>query len=294
MDREQVALVRRFNRRVTRSIGILQDRYLGRDRPLAEARLLYEIGSTGAEALALRDRLGLDSGYLSRLLRSLEDQGLVTTEPSPRDRRIRIVRLTGDGLAELEAIDRGADDLVLTLLDPLSTPQKARLMQAMIEVDRLLTAASIRFETVSPSSADANHCLSRYFAELEQRFDGGFDSSLSLAPNHDEFQAPSGAFLVMRLDGEPVGCGGFRFEGPDAAYVKRMWIDSGLRGLGLGRRLLEEIEAKARGLGHARIVLETERSLTEARQLYLSSGYREIEPFNAERYAHHWFEKRLN
>ncbi len=142
-------------------------------------------------------------------------------------------------------------------------------------------------------SRDAQYCLSEYYRELSQRFASGFDPSQSLSPSLDEFLPPDGSFLVMRLKGEPVGCGGFKRNSPDAAYLKRMWIAPSVRGLGLGVRLLEALEEQARARGYHKVQLETNQSLTEARQLYLRCGYLEVAPFNDERYAHYWFEKPL-
>jgi ribosomal protein S18 acetylase RimI-like enzyme len=154
-------------------------------------------------------------------------------------------------------------------------------------------SAALTVEEVSPADADAKYCLGRYFEELGERFDDGFDPSLSLAPTLAGFERPRGIFLVMRLDGEPVGCGGFKPDNGGAAYIKRMWISRNARGLGLGRRLLRELEDRARAMGYRLIRLETEKSLTEAQQLYRSSGYREVPRFNDELSAHHWFEKTL-
>jgi ribosomal protein S18 acetylase RimI-like enzyme len=155
-------------------------------------------------------------------------------------------------------------------------------------------ASDVEIEEVSPTSPDAEHCLSRYFTELRERFDSGFDAALSSAPTLDEFTPPHGSFLVMRLGGRPVGCGGFKREKSGAAYIKRMWIAADARGLGLGRRLLHALEQSARSLGYRTIRLETEKSLAEAQQLYRSAGFREVPRFNDELYAHHWFEKTLD
>ena len=154
-------------------------------------------------------------------------------------------------------------------------------------------APEVQIEEVRPESADAEYCLGCYFAELRERFDSGFDPALSSAPTLDDFAPPHGSFLVMRVQGRPVGCGGFKREGFGAAYIKRMWIASDVRGLGLGRRLLHALEGRARELGYKLIRLETEKSLGEAQQLYRSAGYREVPRFNDELYAHHWFEKSL-
>jgi DNA-binding MarR family transcriptional regulator len=293
MDSSFVQQVRSFNRTVTQSIGALNDDYLGRHRPLGESRLLFEIGEGGATASELRARLGLDSGYLSRLLRSLERQGLVTTKPSPDDRRVRRAELTTKGSAELDILNEQSDALAGSILDPLNAAQRAKLAAAMAEVERLLSATAVRIGEEPPTGRDGQFCLGQYFVELSRRFEQGFDPALSLAAPPDEFVPPHGTFLVMRLHGEPVGCGGFKPMPPNAAYLKRMWIAPTARGLGLARRLLSELENRARSAGHALARLETNKALTEAQQLYRSSGYSEIAPFNDEPYAHHWFEKRL-
>lgn len=291
---DHIARVRSFNRTVTQTVGALHDHYLGRNRPLAECRLIFEIGEDGAEVGELRARLDLDSGYTSRLLRSLERQALVETEPAARDKRARQVRLTPLGRTELNELAQRSDLLAQSMLEPLTDQQREQLTEAMSRVEHLLTASAVRIEEVSPTNRDAIFCLGQYFQELGERFESGFDPAQSLAPTLDGFEPPRGTFLVMRLHGQPIGCGGFKPESNDAAYVKRMWISRTARGLGLGRRMLRELEARARTLGYRMIRLETEKSLTEAQQLYRSYGYREVPRFNDEVYAHHWFEKDLS
>src|SRR6266480_76618 len=134
MTDARVRQVRSFNRLVTERVGALNDHYLARDRPLGEARLLWEIGSDGCDVRLLRARLGLDSGYLSRLLRSLESAGLAVVEPSLSDRRVRTVRLTPAGIAERELLDRRSDELARSFLEPLSVSRRERLVAAMAEV----------------------------------------------------------------------------------------------------------------------------------------------------------------
>jgi DNA-binding MarR family transcriptional regulator/GNAT superfamily N-acetyltransferase len=293
MKGSRIPRVRSFNRLVSQTVGALQDRYLGLDRPLAEARLIFEIGKDGAEVKNLRMRLGLDSGYLSRLLRSLERQGLVTTPVTSRDKRIRRTILTSGGLAELRELDRRSDGFAQSLLDPLTEAQQTSLIEAMGEVERLLSVSAVTLEEESAMSADAQFCLGEYFRELSVRFKGGFDPGKSLSPSAEEFAPPQGLFLVMRLNGEPVGCGALKRLPSNAAYLKRMWIAHKTRGLGLGRRLLQELENRARLMGYRTALLETNKSLVEAQRLYRSVGYREVAPFNDEPYAHHWFKKSL-
>lgn len=293
MPDADVAQVRRFNRVVTQRIGALDDHYLSRDRPLGEARVLWEIGPDGCDVRTLRARLELDSGYLSRLLRSLERAGLVEVGASDADHRVRRARLTTAGRRERATLDERSESLARSLLAPLDEDQRLRLVSAMADVERLLTAALVDLRVVDPDQPDARHCLAEYFAELDERFASGFDPALSVAPDVDGFRAPSGAFVVATLRGEAVGCGALRFHGRDPAEIKRMWVAPAARGLGLGRRLLAELEALAAANGAPATRLETNRALTEAIAMYRSSGYVEVPAFNGERYGDHWFEKAL-
>src|SRR5829696_2592650 len=163
----------------------------------------------------------------------------------------------------------------------------------MERVERLLTAGLVEIAVESPTSAAAQFCLDAYFAELHSRFDAGFDPGRSVVADPGELTEPAGVLLVARLRGEPVGNGALRFHDGEWAEIKRMWIDDGVRGLGVGRRILAELEAHAAKHGAHTIRLETNRTLREAIGLYRSAGYREIERFSPEPYAHHWFEKRV-
>ncbi|XVJ79509.1 bifunctional helix-turn-helix transcriptional regulator/GNAT family N-acetyltransferase [Streptomyces sp. JH002] len=293
MERPQIEQVRRFNRTITERVGVLHDHYLGRDRPIGEARLLWEIGERGADVRRLRERLGLDSGYVSRLLRALETAGLVTVEPLPSDKRVRTVRLTDTGRTELDELDRRSDEMAGSLLEPLNTSQRARLVSALAEAERLLTAGTVSLDPVDPDHPDAQHCLRSFFAELGERLDTGFDPARSLLPDAGELRAPRGVFLVARLHGEPVGCAGLKLPADAPAEVKRMWVSPATRGLGLARRFLTELEARAAGHGYDTLRLDTNKVLTEAIRLYHAYGFTEVPAFNTEPYAHHWFEKRI-
>jgi DNA-binding MarR family transcriptional regulator/GNAT superfamily N-acetyltransferase len=288
-----VEQVRSFNRLVTQSVGALHDHYLSRRLPLGEARVLWEIGADGCDVRTLRARLDLDSGYLSRLLRSLEAAGLVRVRPSAGDRRVRTASLTAAGRRERDLLDRRSDELAQSLLAPLSDAQRERLVTAMGEVERLLTAGLVRIDVVDPESAAALFCLGEYYAEIGRRFEGGFDHTISLAATPEQLRLPAGLFVVAFLHGEPVGSGALKFHGRRPAELKRMWVAPPARGLGLGRRLLVELERLAAEHGVRTLRLETNKSLVEAIALYRSSGWREVPAFNDERYAHHWFEKRL-
>jgi DNA-binding MarR family transcriptional regulator/GNAT superfamily N-acetyltransferase len=261
---------------------------------MGEARTLWEIGPDGIEIRALRARLGLDSGYMSRVLRSLEQQGLVAVATSPDDRRVRRVHLTAAGLAERAELDRRSDAVAQGILEPLSASQRTKLLAAMGEVERLLGASMVSFAIEEPSSADARWCIEQYFSELDARFEAGFDPSLSIPADVRELSPPAGVLLIARLRAQPVGCGALKFHPGAPAELKRMWVAPEARGLGLGRRLLQELERLARDMGVEVLRLETNRTLREAIALYRSSGYREVAAFNEEPYAHHWFEKRIS
>ena len=290
---EQIAGVRRFNRAFTRRIGVLDDNYLGRGRPLAQSRLLFEVGPDGAELRDLRERLALDSGYLSRLLRALEQAGLLETRRSPTDGRARRLVLTARGRREVAALDRESERFAAALLGPLGDSQRRRLLAAMVEVDGLLAAASIRFEPEAPDSADAMACQQAYFGELHARFENGFDPGRGTATAAAELQPPQGVLLLARLDGRAVACGAVRVIGPHLAEIKRMWVAPAQRGFGIAPRLLAALETQALALGCPTVRLDTNGALTEAIALYRRSGYRAIPRYNDNPYAQHWFEKAL-
>ena len=163
----------------------------------------------------------------------------------------------------------------------------------MTEFGRLVQASMVSIKIEDPATPDARWCFEQYFAELNERFETGFDPALSNPVDETDLRWPAGVLLIARLGGQPVGCGSLKFHGDAPAELKRMWIAPAARGLGLGRRLLGELEGFAREAGVAVVRLETNRALREAIMLYRRSGYVEVEAFNDEPYAHHWFEKRL-
>ena len=293
MDAELVAQVRSFSRVTTERAGALEERFLGRPRPLGEARLLWEIGAGGVDVRDLRRRLQLDSGYASRLLRSLEGQGLLVVEESVADRRVRRARLTRSGLEERAVLDALADEHAAETLAPLDEEERNRLVAAMAEVERLLRASAVTVAAEDPAGAGAAWCIEQFFAELGRRFDGGFDPVRSVPADVAQMRPPSGVLLLARRGAEPVGCGAVLFHGEQPAEIKRMWIAPEARGAGVGRRLLRALEQHARVAGATAVRLETNGALAEAIGLYRGEGYGEVAAFSADPYAQHWFEKRL-
>jgi DNA-binding MarR family transcriptional regulator/GNAT superfamily N-acetyltransferase len=293
MDESQLQSVRRFNRLVTRRVGALEVDYLRRGRPLAEARLIFEISADGVDVLDLRSKLGLDSGYLSRLLQSLKMQGLIAMAKGNEDGRRRRVSLTRKGGVERAAYDRLSDNLAASMLSPLDASEQSRLLAAMGEVERLIRAASVKVAAEAADSADARRCLGAYFRELAARFETGFDVAADDSARVEDMTPPSGLFVIARLDGDPVGCGGLKRVDKSTGEIKRVWTAPPARGLGVARRVVRTLEAAAREKGLKTLRLDTNRALTAAHALYRSEGYREIARFSDNPYADHWFEKRL-
>lgn len=289
-----IAQVRRFNRTVTQRVGALNDHFLSLDRPLATSRLLWEIGTEGGEVVMLRSRLGVDSGQMSRMLRALEADGLVSVTPSDADGRVRVARLTAKGLAERAILDERSDELAASILDPLDAAQRSELVAAMRTVERLIATSLVELREVDPESADAQRCLRAYVAELNRRSpERGFDPRTGATAEPHEVRPPNGAFVVAYLRGEPVGCGAVKHHPGAVTDIKRMWLAESARGLGLGRRLLEHLERLAWRHGSREAHIETSDVLPEAVALYRSAGYVEVAPFNDEPFADRWFAKPL-
>ncbi len=291
MNPNSILQVRSFNRLVAERIGALDDRFLQANRPMNESRLLWEIGANGEELRVLRDRLDIDSGYLTRVLQGLERQGLIKIRTSPADRRVRRATLTQSGLKERLKLDKRSDDLAIDILETLTERQRRLLLSAMEQVERLIQASMVHFDIEDPGHVDAEWCFRHYFKELNARFENGFNPEQSISADADELVPPKGLLLVVRLRGEAIGCGALKFHGKQFAEVKRMWIIERMRGLGIARRLLRALEECAAEAGVRQLRLETNQTLHEAIALYKSYGFSEVKAFNAEPYAHHWFQK---
>jgi DNA-binding MarR family transcriptional regulator/GNAT superfamily N-acetyltransferase len=288
---DPVSRIRRFNRAVTAEVGALDTSFLGRGRPLGAARVLNAIGQGRGDVAELRDYLGLDSGLTSRLLRGLEDEGLIKTTPHPDDARRRVARLTAAGRREFDAYEALSNAQAEALLARHAKPEA--LLAAMDLIAAALGGRSLSIEQTDPRSEAARYCLGEYYRELSRRFAGGFDVSLSRDPDAADMTAPRGAFFVAMSDGLPLGCIGLKGGNSEFAEIKRLWVSPSARGLGLGRRLLTTAEEAARRLSIKLLRLDTNSALPEADGLYRSTGWTEIERFNDGPYPDLFFEKRL-
>ena len=293
MSTSPYATLRRFNRAWTQRVGVLDESFLGSGRPLGPARLLFEIGPGGAGVLALRQRLGLDSGYLSRLLGRLVDEGLVEVLPDPADRRRRLATLTARGRREWQELEDRSERMARDLVAPLSESQRARLDDALATAELLVRAATVELAAVPADSPEAVAAVSSYVAELDRRFPGGFDPGDALTADADALAPPYGTFVLARSADEVVACGGVQRIGDATAELKRMWVHPDWRGAGLGSRLLRHLEDDAARAGHRTVRLDTNGSLAEAIAMYGRAGYRPIERYNDNPYAQAWFEKAL-
>jgi len=222
MPLDPVARVRRFNRAVTLEAGALDTSFLGRGRPLGAARVLNAIGNRRSDVADVRAHLELDSGLMSRLLRGLEEEGLITIAPHPDDARRRVAKLTAAGRREFQAYETLSNSRAETLLASHSHPEA--LLAAMDIVASALGRGRIAIEEMDPRGDDARYCLGEYYAELARRFESGFDVSLSRNPEADDMIRPRGAFLVAMSDGLAIGCVGLKGTGSEIAEIKRLWV----------------------------------------------------------------------
>lgn len=290
------SVMRRFNQSYVRRVGALEDSFLGSGMPYGTARLLHEIGQESPTTVqALRARLGLDSGYVSRVLRSLEKDAYVSVEPDPADGRRRVVRLTAAGQAKWDDLEQRSEDRARTLLDPLTVRQRSRLNEALATADLLVRAATVTLERVDPADPMAREAMRRYFDEMAERFEDGFEAGFS-EEDDATLRAPDGVFVVAVSDGRPVAGGGVRTYdggGEVTAEIKRMWVADDWRGAGLGSRLLRHLESESRRLGHDVVRLDTNKVLPEAIALYERTGYEPIERYNDNPYPTHFYRKAL-
>ena len=291
MPHDGVSRFRRFARAVTMEVGALDTSFLGRGRPLGVARVLNAIGMGRTDVAEIRDYLGLDSGLMSRMLRSLEEEGLVRTRPHPDDARRRVAVLTRAGEREFQAYEELSNARAAALL--ARSPRPDELLAAMDMVASALGRDRIAIEEADPRGDAARYCLGEYYSELGRRFEKGFDVSRSRDPDAADMVRPRGAFLLAMSDGLPIGCVGLKGSGGEMAEIKRLWICPTARGFGIAKLLMHAVESVARELSVKTLRLDTNSALPEALKLYRTSGWVEIDRFNEDPYPDHFFEKHL-
>ena len=286
-----ISRIRRFNRAVTREVGALDTSFLGLGRPLGVARVLNAVGHGRTDVGELRVYLGLDSGLLSRLLRTLEEEGLVEVAQSATDGRRREVALTQAGAAEFAKYEDLSDAQAEAM--GARHPKPEVLLAAMDLVATALGRPEITLDLVDPRAEASRYCLEQYYAELSRRLALGFDVSLSRDPEAEDMIAPRGAFLVAMSDGLPLGCVGLKPLAPGVGEIKRLWVDPSTRGLGLGFELMARLEESAAELSFHTLRLDTNSALPEAARLYERMGWYRIDRYNDDPHPDIFFEKRL-
>ena len=287
---EAIAAVRRFNRFYTRRIGVLDEGLLDTPFTLAESRLLWELAHrerTTASELA-RD-LGLDRGYMSRLLRGLRERGLVTSTRAPHDARHSLLALTADGRKAYAPLDRRTQAQVASMLEALAEAERSRLVAAMGTIERLLEpepghAAPWLLRPHRPG--DLGWVIARHGALYahEYGWDIRFEALVARIAAHfvEHLEPQREACWIAERDGTNVGCVFLvqaRDDATDAilpgvAQLRLLLVEPSARGLGIGARLVDECERFARAAGYRRIVLWTNSVLVAARAIYAKAGYR--------------------
>lgn len=276
---DAIARLRRFNRAVTREVGALDTSFLGRGRPLGAARVLQLVRPEGTDVALIRDRLDLDSGLMSRFLRSLEREGLVETATDPADRRRRIARLTTSGQAEMAAYEAIGHDRAARLL-ARAGPRAGEVVAAMDLIATILNRDHLEIRPADPDAPEARSCLQGYFDDLAARIPGLDLGKFPVPdPGAASYRPPEGRFLVAWSDDLPVGCVSLRTLDATTGEVKRLWVHDSARGQGLARRLMARIEDEARAMGQRRLKLDTNSALSEAIALYRNTGWTDIAPY---------------
>ncbi len=254
--------------------------------------MLNAIGHGRSDVAEIRDYLGLDSGLMSRLLRSLEDEGLIETTAHEDDARRRVATLTRAGRREFAAYEALSNTQAEGFLGAAFA---ARGAAGGDGPDRLGADARARRAGRDGSAAAKQHAIAcgEYYSELGRRFKQGFDVSLSRDPDAKDMRRPRGTFIVAMSDTLPIGCVGLKGTDHGYAEIKRLWVAPAARGLRLGRRLMDAAENAARDLGITLLRLDTNSALAEAGQLYRTTGWREIPRFNDDPYPDLFFEKHI-
>jgi len=278
----RVDVVRRFNRFYTRRIGALRAGLLDSPFPLAEARLLYELAHRERPtASALARDLGLDAGYLSRMLRGLERKRLITRERSPSDARQSLLGLTAAGRRAAATLDTRSSAEVRAMLGKLPDAGQRRLVEAMRDVERLLGAApdpKVPYLLRPHRPGDMGWVVHRHAVLYAQEYgwDERFEALVAkiVAKFIDDFDPKRERCWIAERGGEIVGSVFLVAKSPTVAQLRMLYVEPAARGLGIGKQLVDECERFAREKGYRKIVLWTNSILHAARHIYEAAGYR--------------------
>jgi DNA-binding MarR family transcriptional regulator/GNAT superfamily N-acetyltransferase len=277
----QIAQVRAFNRFYTRKLGVLDQQLLKSPFSLSEARVLYELAHReDAAAKEIGIELGLDPGYLSRIVQKFDEDGLITRKPLAADRRQYRLGLTAKGRQAFAKLDRSTHDDVAGMLAALPDGERRRLVGAMAEIERLLdTSGSWTSPAIlrEPGPGDMGWVVQSHGALYagEYGFDSGFEALVAeiVAKFLTGFDAARERCWIAELDGAAVGSVFLVRHSDDVAKLRLLLVDPAGRGQGLGKRLVGECVAFARARGYRKITLWTQSILTTARKIYQEAGF---------------------
>jgi DNA-binding MarR family transcriptional regulator/GNAT superfamily N-acetyltransferase len=276
--------VRRFNRFYTRRIGVLEESLLGSGLTLSQARVVFELGRRGEwTAGGMASEVGLDAGYVSRLLGSLEKRKLIARRPSETDGRQAIVSLTAKGRERYQLVDGRSQEQIARMLAGLAPPDRQRLLSAMATIESLTGDGPppVPYVIRPHRPGDIGWVISRHGALYAEEYgwDETFEGMVAEIAGGflKGFDARRERCLIAEREGRIVGSA-FLVKGPDkgAAKLRLLYVEPNARGLGIGARLVEECRVFARSAGYQRIVLWTNSVLESARRVYEAAGYRLI------------------
>ena len=278
----RIAAIRRFNRFYTKQIGVLEEGLLASDLSLAEVRVLYELfHSEGATATFIAKELGLDAGYLSRMLRSFVKRGLVQRRRSTTDARQSILTLTRKGRTAFAKLDVRAHDEIAALLDDRSPKDQRALVAAMSEIERILGRAEPaprRVELRHPRAGDMGWVIQRHGEIYDAEYGWGahFEELVAqiIAQYLHEHDPERERCWIADIDGERAGSIFLVRESDTVARLRLLLVEPSARGLGLGHRLVDTCLQFARDAGYEKVTLWTNAVLDAARAIYIAKGFR--------------------
>ena len=278
----QAEAVRSFNRFYTRQIGVLDEGLLASPFSLTQARVLFELGTRKTvTARVIGDALGLDAGYLSRMVQNFVSQGLIHREPSAEDGRQIVLSLTSEGKKAFRQLDRTSHAVTAEQLSKLSAPQRERLLLLMQGVQRTLSSEAGHGELIirKHRAGDIGWAIERHGQIYTNEFGWNEDFEALVATLFAQFASrhdpAAERCWIAEVDGERVGCVFVvrNADDPTVAQLRCLLVDPKGRGLGVGKRLVDECLAFAKAAGYAKMMLWTNDVLTSARRIYEAAGF---------------------
>ena len=279
----EIAAVRAFNRAYTKKLGVLDQHLLKSPYSLSEARVMYELAHRDEmTATEIGGELGLDPGYLSRIVQGFEDDGLISREALASDRRHFRLALTTKGRQAFARLDRSSHDEVAAMLSELAIPDRKRLTEAMETIERLLglsRAVPSRPAILrDPRPGDMGYVVQSHGALYagEYGFDATFEALVAeiVAKFITSFDAARERCWIADIDGDAVGSVFLVRHSDDVAKLRLLLVDPAGRGQGIGQRLVAECIAFARACGYRKITLWTQSILLAARKIYQDAGFK--------------------